>query len=54
MRYVKQKKQTPLHSRAWLTLRYRDQKKTAEEIATELSVSIVQVYRYLDKYGLRD
>lgn len=42
-----------LHSQAWLTKRYRTQKRTAEQISKELDVPIIQVYRYLDKFGLR-
>lgn len=54
MTYIKKKKANPLQSKAWLTRRYRDQRKSAEEIAQELQMPVVQVYRYLDKHGLRD
>lgn len=54
MKYHKKPKASPIRSKEWMTRRYKIQKKSAQEIATETGESIIQVYRYLDKFGLRE
>jgi predicted DNA-binding protein YlxM (UPF0122 family) len=39
-------------SQAWLTRRYRDQKKTISEIAKECQVSDQTILNYLNKFNL--
>jgi DNA-binding MurR/RpiR family transcriptional regulator len=40
-------------SEAWLKRKVQVEKKTPEEIAKLCDTSLMTIYRYIDKYGLR-
>jgi len=54
MTYHKKKPSSPLYSKAWLEKRYIVEKKTEKEIADEVGKPVMQVYRWLDRFGLRN
>jgi transposase len=40
-------------SKTWLQREYWTKRKTVEQIAKEQGVTIMTIYRYLEKFGLR-
>jgi hypothetical protein len=53
MTYVKRKKTSPLYSKDWLSKKYVDEGLSAKQIAELTKQPIMQVYRFLDRFGLR-
>ena len=50
---MRKKKMSPIYSKDWLTKKYVDEGKSAREIAEMTGDPVMQVYRFLDRYGLR-
>ena len=48
------KESSPLYSKTWLKKRYVVERKTPQEIADEVGKPVMQVYRWLDYFGLRN
>lgn len=52
--YKKKKPTSPLYSETYLRDRYIKRRMTPEEIAKEVGKPVMQVYRWLDRFGLRN